>query len=821
MEKEKDKKNSLELNKEKKNSKENRRFVKMKSSYFGSANPRRVSGFFGPIKTTKKAWIDDRPAGEGLGEFYEIRKKIIFGKINIINNEKEFIKFILDSQKKANDIIQKESLFFTPRDVYDWTIALKENIANFALVINYHLKCNKNIIANQIFLLMHRQNKEKVVQIYKQIQKNFQNMSNSNRIGKFYPSIIRLFLQILSVIIKFANKFNKYNIENFYLNKYLFTIHKVKKTVIDKFVCYNVGVEGDFKSLGRFLFYDCLYKLAIYSFIKYYSFDSIMMIFHNIIDSYNNFDELSIVNMESILLLKTNYNLGLILYTTGNSQDSISRFLESKTCLDNIYYFPYTITQFAPKQKIQKSNLSNYLDKSTLSSFNIDESIEKIMNNQSRKKRSVSTKVNYDNSIKEKEVYFGLKQKYCSVINFGKNKIIILEKEKNVENYIRQQIILEIELISAEIELDKKNFIKSFLHVNSILSEFHIPNDSIKTKLTFNRIFKDTDRASLDFFSKSKMNPDKNMEISDVNRRRIFHILQQIELEFNDKNYSECSDDNSYIDKSYKKFEEIKNLSSYESTPSKSAYIQTIYNNKFFEFDKEKKLILATEKFFIFICSLSLYQLKILNEFQPEQSQKRDELPILFPSQFKDCLTFNQRLALNHLDTMSLSRCVILIDPKKDISPENLNYLFLTTKKPRKKKSADVGVGVRAKPRCHSIMLKKNDGKKIFNDKYDMSMNSSDMENPRLSHKNFFKKNNIKKNMFIQGKFDNFLEEDSHFNNKINELSNNKDKNKLTKNKITKIMKKLNCEEKELLMEDEKYMERFIQHITNKINKPK
>ena len=130
-------------------------------------------------------------------------------------------------------------------------------------------------------------------------------------------------------------------------------------------------------------------------------------------------------------------------------------------------------------------------------------------------------------------------------------------------------------------------------------------------------------------------------------------------------------------------------------------------------------------------------------------------------------------------------------------------------------------MGVRAKPRCHSIMLKKNDGKKIFNDKYDMSMNSSDMENPRLSHKNFFKKNNIKKNMFIQGKFDNFLEEDSHFNNKINELSNNKDKNKLTKNKITKIMTKLNCEEKELLMEDEKYMERFIQHITNKINKPK
>ena len=83
-----------------------------------------------------------------------------------------------------------------------------------------------------------------------------------------------------------------------------------------------------------------------------------------------------------------------------------------------------------------------------------------------------------------------------------------------------------------------------------------------------------------------------------------------------------------------------------------------------------------------------------------------------------------------------------------------------------------MGVGVRVKPRCHSIMLKKNDGKKIFNDKYDISMNSSNMENLRLSYKNLFKKYNIKKYMFIQGKFDNFLEEDSHFNNKINELSN-------------------------------------------------
>jgi hypothetical protein len=86
------------------------------------------------------------------------------------------------------------------------------------------------------------------------------------------------------------------------------------------------------------------------------------------------------------------------------------------------------------------------------------------------------------------------------------------------------------------------------------------------------------------------------------------------------------------------------------------------------------------EKFFIFICNLSLFQLKILNESQPSYSAKRDDLPIIFSTPFRDCLTNSQRMYLDELETMSLSRYIILIDSRKDISPENLDYKYMKYK---------------------------------------------------------------------------------------------------------------------------------------------
>jgi hypothetical protein len=52
----------------------------------------------------------------------------------------------------------------------------------------------------------------------------------------------------------------------------------------------------------------------------------------------------------------------------------------------------------------------------------------------------------------------------------------------------------------------------------------------------------------------------------------------------------------------------------------------------------DSKIIKEFEKFFIFLNNLSIYQIKILNETQPD-NEKRNDLPIMFTNQFKDCLS--------------------------------------------------------------------------------------------------------------------------------------------------------------------------------------
>jgi len=94
-------------------------------------------------------------------------------------------------------------------------------------------------------------------------------MSNSNRIGKFYPTIIKVFFQLLSVIIKLAAKFNKNLIENYYLKMYIQTMRVVRDTIMAKFTSANNDLENDYKLIGRFFFYDCIYNIGVYFLYRY------------------------------------------------------------------------------------------------------------------------------------------------------------------------------------------------------------------------------------------------------------------------------------------------------------------------------------------------------------------------------------------------------------------------------------------------------------------------------------------------------------------------------------------------------------------------
>ena len=768
----------------------------------------------------------EKPEPEELGEFYEIRKKIIFNKINVNENENEFAKLIFESQSKLNKTMKKVGFFIDIKNnVYNWALDLKENIANYTLVINAYFIAKKNIQANNLFILMNLQNKDKITKIFSEIKKNFQKISNSNRIAKFFPSIIKIFLTILGVLIKLCSKLNKIQLQNYYLKIYLLTIDIVKSTVSEKFITLNSGNENDFKILGRYFFFDCLYKQAIFSFIKYQSFEIIFFMLNYIIDSYKNLDDSLIINSESILLLKTSYNLGLMQYIRKNNQEALSYFNKSISFLDNIDYFPYIVDKQIPNEKTVENKKSNLINSKFIQDKqNPDINIGK----KYPRKRSVSVKIDYNNFHTNKEIIFGLKLKFHSVIKFGKEKIIIIETGKNVEIIIKQLIFIEIELIMAEIELNKNNYERAYLHIAYILNTFDIYLDNQNNKLSGARTFQEISQNILNENDKSK-NKNINsriLELTDLHRRKICFILEKIE-----EKIEMIQSGNRY---SQKTFEIIKDEPSNESNSSRDNYIKydghrNRYNKTFY---KEKKLIQAAQNFFLFICSLSYYQLKILNEYQPEQSQKRDELPILFPSQFKDCLTFKQRLALNNLDSMRLSRCMILINSKKEISVNNLNYnIIKTRKKSKKQKNSSIDMGY------ISTGYSKNYLKKIAKNKKEeesISISNStnismDLSSNKMKYMKYYginlmntiKKNNLKQKLFEQGKSKFLMEEDDYFKSKIDEIFENGDKYKIIKKKIHKILEKLKPNEKKFLIKDKECIDGFFRNIKKTLHRCK
>ncbi len=795
-----------------------------KFSFFGSAKPKTGTGFFGSWKTS---YIDDKPSPEPLGKSYEKRKNIIFKRLNIKNDEKEILKLILESQKKANNLIKgKIGFFFYPQEIHEWTIVLKENIANYCLVFHLYLLSKQANKASELFLLLDQQNRDLLSSIAHQIKKNFKNMSNNNRIAKFYPSIITIFFQILSVIIKFASKFNKNLIEDHYLKIYIEVIYEIRETIIKRFTSVNNDLENDFKLMGRYFYYNCIYTISIYFLYRYQSLKIIISIFLFILEQYQEKD---LINSEQLLLLKINYNLGLLYYVEGNAIEAIVHLNQCKNKLKEISLFPYTILKentnpvsyalSSTKMNTNNEYSNNYCpDRTSISSFNIDESVDKYVTSGRLKKRSISSRLSRDMGITQRS--FEPTKRVCSNIIFGKEKFIFREQMRFINECLSQKIDIEIELFLAEIELDQKNYKQSFIHVNKILDIVRQPpkkynkeflgsckkafnmenssphNNSVYFKLAeYNKNSYSNHQITTSIFNIPKI--QLNQIISESNKRHISYILEEIEQEYRKRTeYGNSNQDlNNILYDDYK-----------SSKTDRYEYDRRLNEN----IKRENKISLETEKFFIFICGLSLYQLKILNEFQPEPSKKRDDLPILFPNQFKDCLTFSQRMALNDLDTMSLSRYVILKDSSKDISPDNLDYVFLT----RKIKSSH-------KDKNLDVIIENNNNENFYEIAKKMSKDSFD-ENSGEGKDNI-KGENTKNNLFDKERFQKFVEEDKIFNQKITEITKKDNKKFLERNrhKILKILHGLKTKEKQLLMKSSQCFNDFLKKIEKKMSKKK
>lgn len=165
----------------------------------------------------------DEPASESLGDLYEIRKEIIFG--NLIENDYKIGQFILKTQLNMIEKAKIKPSYFGEKiaDIYNTMISVKETIANYCLVIKLYLIKHNYNRALKLFLLMLEKNKQIFEFMYKKIKDTFPKITNSNRIGKFFPLIIRKYLEVLSCLVKISEQLNKPKIQNMIIEYYIKT----------------------------------------------------------------------------------------------------------------------------------------------------------------------------------------------------------------------------------------------------------------------------------------------------------------------------------------------------------------------------------------------------------------------------------------------------------------------------------------------------------------------------------------------------------------------------------------------------------------------
>ena len=372
------------------------------------------------------------------------------------------------------------------------------------------------------------------------------------------------------------------------------------------------------------------------------------------------------------------YKINELFENVSNNNSSSRKY--SIISLDGKKPF-YELSQL-PKIKNEKivSKMNENLKKNKISINDVEFLLNFGKDNMLLNDDSFSVDKNFGNLGRSKGRYNSHKKttSRASHIDFRTSMRI---KNFNIPEKFKNPLLRNIELLMSFIELQKKNFEESYAHILKLLYIIII----LKLGNSNNEFDKN-------FFNQQKIQIDKYFEmISKIHEIYIKHEkISKISCYDNNINVEESKEfdfDNKLNNRNNNissQFLKNKNIpinffqkyinSSTNELPLKANNIYKANNNF------NVKAILEFKKFFIFLTGLSLYQIKILNENQPE-SDKRNNLPIVFSNQFKDCLTMSQRIELDKLHTMALNRFIILKDPNKWIIPSNLNIALINDNK--------------------------------------------------------------------------------------------------------------------------------------------
>ena len=619
-------------------------------------------------------------------------------------------KYIIKIEKKIKD--NEEILY--QKNLNDFMKQIDNLIARFSFIIYIFILNKKLDPAKEIFLLMLKENMKYIDYIEKNIVEYY-------NIAKDFPKEAYQLLKIYSFFIKYSQFFNMNNYCNIFLGRYLEIIYFIYN--IFKYKANIRGFNLETRNQINFWFSSVFHNISYYLIFNYFPMKLPINLNNNIINIYQDSDENNLSKEEKSLILKTFYNLSLFYYLNGQNDKALTNINEAQNMILNNedYNFLKNNIFFPEKKKKDSLNLlyNNHLNLlmnndddgnrvstatsiSEFASFNnkriqaknnsnkLNE-IEKINQTFSKDKinlEDVLLLINYSfesGLIKDRNsVKFNSKFQISPTNNSNSSKFK-LNKKISVPKYYKNPILFKLELLMSEIELDKKNYTLAYDHIIKALYILIIlkinSNNDPDISMKVNKEQKMIDKY-LALIKKLKNKEIGNME--DKSEEEKSENISNKSMTSNDtektesyqKKYKQEVGD-IIIDKYSLNLELNKDRDNDEEKEKEKSSNEFLFCQKK---EVDYKIFQDLEKFFIFLCSLSLYQLSVLNDTQPD-NEKRNDLPILFSSQFKDCLSINQRIELDKIQTMALNRCIILKEPNNYIVPNNLNIDIINQRK--------------------------------------------------------------------------------------------------------------------------------------------
>ena len=618
-------------------------------------------------------------------------------KINALDFDK-VREFIITIQRSVNS--EYASNLWEVSNSNDDNIKIKklESLISRYGIIIYYL-CNKNKIeeAKNIFLLMIRENIDYIDYHSFKLFKVFNKLQQKYEILKVYPKITKELFNIYSLIIKYCVLFNFTKYKNEFLVRYLALLSLNYKVFKRKIEIRGFSVET--RNQIKYWFAIGLHHASYFIINAFCPLKISIKISGLILKMYRNLDENLSTRQEKSILINTTYNQGLLFYANNQSDQALKALKLTKQKIisfqDNDYYNSNfnnvnKILQIVDNSKINTSTTSvskrgqknsvfqNYilglnglntkelLFNKKIKNYDFQSSndfVEQIFLNEGNRKKNLKME---DIS----EIFFlNLNNENTSFLDFDDNSFIkksvspipslrgsqsefdkfLKLKEFNIPKYLKEPLFLNIELLMTEIEIDKKNFNLAYEHIkNCIILILIIKQlgDQSKCNKSYE---KELCTLSIYLEDIEKNNRDKKL-LSQIKS------LQNLSLSINQET-KKLKKSTKMV--SNKEKEKIRNISFYDM--------------------ENPKISKEIEKFFIFLNTLSIYQIKLLNDTQPA-NDNRNDLPIFFHNQFKDTLSSTQRLNLDKINIMSLNRSAILNDPNSYILPSNLKFTSLTQK---------------------------------------------------------------------------------------------------------------------------------------------